>query len=264
MSKSFTPESKSILASIDKILQTIKTIEQSAQTPKASLEQLLKKNVPSSITNLNENIKEVIQKADPIFSKETNTLFNKLQTLKTPLQLQTQQNVKEIISSDLKSILIQAQKEIEGSSHTNKGDLLRNIDKLSLQIDNYQLLSHLSNGTMLYLPFSWDALKDGNIELKKSDDEKFYCDIDLKLEEYGDLNLKLTLFEKNNLNLHIYSSSEEFKEIVKDELPALRSALIDAQIVPREIRVFEPKKELPTSPYQEQEDNIYMGFEVKA
>jgi len=107
-------------------------------------------------------------------------------------------------------------------------------------------------------------LKDANIEIKKSDNEKFYCDIDLKLKDYGELNLKLTLFEKNQLNLHIYSSSEEFKALVKENIPSLRSALIDIQVTPREIRVYEPKKQVPTSPYLNQDDNFYMGFEVKA
>ena len=160
-------------------------------------------------------------------------------------------------------MLLQASEETLKSQHPNQADVLKNIDKLTLQIDHYQLLSHLSNGTSLFLPFSWDSLEDGNIHMKKDDDDKFYCDIDLTLKEYGDVNLKLTLYEKNQLNLHIYSSNDTFKALVKENLPSLRSALIDEQITPREIRIFEPKISINTSPYGMQDEHIHMGFEVK-
>ena len=256
INKSFTMESKSIINSLEKIFQSLKGID--------SIEKFIDKNLSNDISKLNQNIKDVILKADPIFSKDTNLILNKLQTLNTPEKLNSAQNVKEIISSDLKAILMQTSEEMTKSPHANQNEILKHIDKLSLQIDHYQLLSHLSNGSSLYLPFSWDMLEDGNIELKKDEDEKFYCDIDLKLKEYGELNLKLTLFEKNQLNLHIYSSSEKLKTLLKENIPSLRSALIDIQVTPREIRVYEPKIKAPISPYQNQEDNIYMGFEVKA
>jgi hypothetical protein len=251
-----TMESKSILNTLDKIFKIIDGIDMS----KTSLNQSLEKD----ISKLMKDINSVIQKADPIFSKDSQLIFKKLQTIHTQQQLNPQHNVKEIISNDLKAVLLQASKEIENTSHLNKTELLHNIEKLSLQIDHFQLLSHLSNGSSLYLPFSWDSLEDGNIEMKKTNDNRFYCDIYLKLKEYGELNLKLTLFDKNQLNLHIYSANDKFKNLIKENIPSLRSALIDIKITPREIRVFEPKMVAPISPYQNQEENIYMGFEVKA
>jgi len=256
MSKSFTPESKSILGALDKIFQSLKGV--------VSLDQLVEKSIPSDIAKLNENINNALQKTDPLFSKDISQVLNKLQTLNAPEKLNPQNNVKEIISNDLKAVLLQAGDEIAKSNHPNQSELLKHIDKLSLQIDNYQLMSHLSNGSSLYLPFSWDMLEDGNIELKKDDEDKFYCDIYLKLQEYGEVNLKLTLYEKNQINLHVYAANEEFKELIHENIPELRSALIDIQITPREIRVYEPKKQAPTSPYENQGKNIYMGFEVKA
>lgn len=263
MNKSFTMESKGILGALEKIFQALKTIEQTTTTPKASLEQLLAKNVPADISKLSENIKHVILKADPIFSKDVGLILNKLENLNTAQKLNPQNNVKEILSNDLKAILLQAGDEIAKSPHANQSEILKQIDKLSLQIDHYQLLSHLSNGTSLYLPFSWDMLEEGNIDMKKSDDEKFYCDIDLKLKEYGKLNLKLALYEKNQLNIHIYSSNEELKNIMQEHIPSLRSALIDTQITPREIRFFEPKAKISSSPYTDPNDELHMGFEVK-
>ncbi len=262
--KSLAAESKSILDSLQKIFQALKVVEQTASTPKASLEQLLNKNISKEIKLMTQDIQAVMQKSDPIFSKEVVNIVQKLQTLAAPEKLHIQANVKEILTNDLKAVLLQAGEEITKSSHPNQNELLKNIDKLSLQIDNYQLLSHLSNGSLLYLPFSWDMLQEGHIEFQKTKDDKFYCDINLKLQEYGELNLKLTLYEENQLNLHIYSSSEEFKELVKENLSSLRSSLIDSGVTPREIRIFEPKQTSWALPYQSCDDNLQMGFEVKA
>ena len=255
LSKSFTVESKALLNSLDKILISLKSVE--------DVSTLESKKIPQEISKLTTDIKETIQKADPIFQKSTTLLLNKLESLNTSTQLNPQNQVKEVISNDLKAILLQAGDEIAKSTSPNQSELLKNIDKLLLQIDHHQLLSHLSNSSSLYLPFSWDMMKEGNIEIKHDDKDRFYCDIDLTLQEYGEVNLKLTIYDKNQLNIHIYSQNDDFKELVKEALPTLRSALIDAEINPREIRVYEPKK-TSSSPYETQSETLYMGFEVKA
>ena len=263
MNKSFTMESKGILNSLEKIFLALKNVEQTTTTPQSSISQLLENNTAEEILNMSQKIKDVILKADPLFSKDTASLLAKLESLNTEQKLIPQANVKEILANDLKAILLQTSDEITKSTHPNQSEILRNIDKLSLQIDHYQLLSHLSNGTSMYLPFAWDLLQDGTITMKKDDEDKFYCDIDLKLKEYGDLNLKLTLYDSNQLNLHIYTENNTFKELLRENIPSLRAALIDLQITPRDIRIYEPKKQKPTSPYENQDQHIYMGFEVK-
>jgi flagellar hook-length control protein FliK len=172
--------------------------------------------------------------------------------------------VKDVIANDLKSVLLQAGSEVTKSSHPNQSEILRHIDKLTLTIDYHQLVSHLSNSTSLSLPFSYEQLQEGHIEFKRDKENRFYCDINLKLKEYGELNLKLTLYDKNQLNIHIYSNNAEFKEMIKENIPSLRSALIENQITPREIRLFEPKTESKKfSPYETQAHPIDVGFEVK-
>jgi len=205
---------------------------------------------------------DIDKKADPVFLKETATIASKLAPFKNPQKLATHESVKEILSGDLKSILLKAGEEIANSSHPNQSELLKLVDKLSLQIDYYQLLSHLSNSSSLYLPFSWDSLEEGNINIKKDKEDKFYCDIDLKLKEYGELKLKLALYEENQINIHIYSDNSEFKGIVKENIPLLRSALIASQITPKEIRIFDTLKK--NSPYESGYNHIDLGFEVKA
>jgi len=172
-------------------------------------------------------------------------------------------NIKEIITHDLKAILLQASDSVTKSASPNQTEILKHMDKLSLQIDNYQLLSYLSNGSCLYLPYSWDILEKGDVEIKKSKDDKFYCDINLQLKKFGEVHLKLTLYEKNQLNVYVYAKNKEFKELVQNNIPSLRSLLTDAQITLREIRVFELKKKVQPTPYQNLGDTLDMGFEVK-
>lgn len=220
------------------------------------------KQLAKGVENILSKLQEHQKSGD--FSKETTSLANKLTAFSNPEKLTAHENVKEIVSQDLKSILLKASDEISKSFHPNQNELLKQIDKLSLQIDYYQLVSHLSNSTSLYLPFSWDSLEEGNINLKKDKEDKFYCDIDLKLKEYGALKLKLVLYDKNQINIQIYSDNSAFKEIIKENVALLRSALIEAKITPREIRLLDTPKKSVASPYEDSYKHIDLGFEVKA
>ncbi|MCD6433468.1 MAG: flagellar hook-length control protein FliK [Sulfurimonas sp.] len=263
LGESTKTESKGIFDILSRIIDRLKTIQKSSIIPKNTLEQLMDKKLPQELRGAVENIKTLIQKADPIFSKETASIVNKLISLNSPEKLSSQQNIKEVISTDLKAILLKASDEISKSTHPNQTEILKQIDKLALQIDYHQLLSHLSNTSSIYLPFSWEELENGNLNIKKDKEDKFYCNIELKLKKYGKLTLKLVLYDKNQLNLHIYSDNSEFKNIIKEHIGTLRSTLIDAQITPREIRFFETKKSDSTSPYQDISTPIDIGFEVK-
>ena len=254
--QSKVPETKSILDALGKIITLLKTIP--------SLDTVIDKKIPQEIKTHIDNLKTIINKADPIFSKEVSSHIQKLTFINSPLQLQTQHNVKEILNNDFKAILHLASDEIVKSEHPNKQEILKQIDKLTLQIDYSQLVSHLSNASSLYIPFAWDQMREGHINIRKDSEDKFYVDIDLKLKEYGELNLKLTMYDKNQLNLHIYSNSSTLKEMIKENLSSLRSALIDSNITPREMRLHDIKEKKVPSPYETREENINMGFEVKA
>lgn len=226
------------------------------------------KNLPKTISDIKKFVNTT--KTTPILKPLENILQNidikKLeQTFKFSgvflesnlKQSKDKNSVDEILTKDLKAIVLKTTQDVKNSDIPNKTELLKHLDKLSLQIDNQQLISYLSNSSCLYLPFSWEGLEDGDIELKKLKDEKFYCDINLNLKRFNEVNIKLMLYEKNKLNIHFYSQSDEFKNLVKENLSLLRRALIDINIQPSEIRLFDKK----TSPYQESSE-LKMGFEV--
>ncbi|MFT7005483.1 MAG: sulfur carrier protein ThiS [Sulfurimonas sp.] len=258
LNKSALPEAKGLLDALVKILQI---------TPTTSLQQFTDKKIPQELQSAMQPLKTAMSKADPLFSKDIGLLLNKLNSLNSIQNLSSTNNIKEILENDLKSLLLKTSSEVSKSSHPNQAEIIKHIDKLALQIDYYQLISHLSNSSSIFLPFSWEALEEGNIKLKKGQDDKFYCDIELKLKEYGELNLRLVLYEENQLNIQIHSDNEEFKKIIKENIPSLRSALIESHITPREIRLLDSSKKLPTSlyeaPSQMMKEGINMGFEVK-
>jgi len=226
----------------------------------------LSKKVQNTTEQLQQRISSTLDKSinsnDVLFSKDTSRTLGKINLLNKPEQLQTQMQVKEMLSQDLKAILLKTHEEISASSHPNRQDLLKHIDKLSLQIDYHQLLSHLSNATSLYVPYSWEALEDGNITIKKAKDDKFFTDIELQLKEYGALKLRLGMFEGNQLNINISAESSEFKEILKDNMSTLRKQLHSAGIITNTIRFLDDVKS--TSSYESNLGELAVGFEVKA
>lgn len=213
---------------------------------------------------LTVKLKELItQSLSDIKTIDEKSLKTKLQNSGVFLEAKLKDSaiLKDVFSNDLKAVLQKAHAAIASSSHPLKNDLIQHIDKLSLQIDYYQLLSHLSNASAIYLPYSFDALEDANVTIKNAKNSKFFCDIELKLKEYGELKLRLGLFEKNNLNMDVVCQSQELKNLLKENISELKKQLFEANIYPKDIRFLDDKK---NDTYYEDKQDIELGFEVKA
>jgi len=268
------------LSNVQSINTQLKELLSSALFKNISNEDLLKtlKSDLSSLTSLSKNVQNVleqlsqrlnspldktIQPNDALFSKETKSIFDKINLLNKPELLQTQASAKELFSHDLKAVLLKAHEEVKNSSSPNKAELLKQIDKLTLQIDYHQLLSQLNNSTSLYIPYSWDALEDGNITIKSAKDDKFFTDIELNLKDYGELKLRLGMFETNQLNINISAQSKELKKILQDNIGTLKQQLIDVNIVPVSIRFLDDSPTIIDA-YNGYNQGLNAGFEVKA
>ncbi|MDA7816590.1 flagellar hook-length control protein FliK [Sulfurimonas sp.] len=246
-------DSNTILDALSKIFKVLKT---------ESLEQVIDKKIPPELKAVIDNIKSSISKTDPIFSKQIRSMVNELSLLQNANKLVPDNNIKEIMSNDFKAVLNRVSDDIAKLSLPNQSEILKQVDKLLLQIDYHQLVSHLSGASSLYIPYAWEEMEDGNIQIKKASDDRFYCDIELQLKEYGELKLRLTIYDKNQLDLHIHSDNSDFKELIQENIPLLRKALIDIKITPREIRfINKPKSQLH---YGDDTKSLDMGFEVKA
>lgn len=153
---------------------------------------------------------------------------------------------KEDITKDIKSTLLKIAEEVKQSNNPAFNEAFKQVDKLLTQVDYYQLMSLTSSSNFVYFPFIWDMLEDGSLSMKKLNEEKFYCEINLKLKEYGKINLLLVMYEKNHLDISIFAQKKTLKDEVSQNLQALKRALSGAGIIPGNIKLLDLKEENET------------------
>ena len=213
-------------------------------------------NFASNLTPLLETLKENLQSLNPNNSNLQNHLSKLVDKVEHLIQdmINNPKNEPKL-NDDMKSILLQMQDELASKSDPKSADLAKQIDKLLTQIDYHQLTSLTSNSNYVYLPFFWEMLEDGTIEMKKNDEEKFYCQINLTLKDFGKVDLMLGLYDKNKLDLTIYAQREHFKTELRDNLQKLKIALNNVDLIPVNIKLLDMKDEEK----QEQPTQIYMN-----
>ena len=211
----------------------------------------IEKNLQSMMGDI-KNIDDKLLKA----KLENSGIF-----LESKLKILNPQDAKiqELLSNDFKAALLKTKQELQNIPFDNKTQLLNIIDKLSLQIDYYQLLSHLSNGSAMYIPYEFDALEDGSFSIKKDTNDAYFCDIDLTLKEYGDLHVRVGLFEKKYLNVNISTPNKELKQRLQSALQELKEQLNSTGLSVKDIRFIDPMQ----TKYTSEDDDIKLGFEVK-
>ncbi|WP_421716965.1 flagellar hook-length control protein FliK [Arcobacter arenosus] len=190
-------------------------------------------NLSSSSENLNlhQNINKTIHKLETIINNLIQNPNNFLPKESNPIQ------------NDMKALLLQVQAELISKGDSNSQETIKQIDRLITQIEYHQLQSLVSNSNNVYIPFLWDMLDEGSISMKKINEDKFYCEINLSLKEFGETNLLLALYDKNKLDLTIYASKNSFKETLQKSLPKLRSSLNSVDLIPVNIKIVDIKKE---------------------
>ncbi|MGB5791919.1 flagellar hook-length control protein FliK [Poseidonibacter sp.] len=172
-------------------------------------------------------------------------------------------------SNEMKSVLLQMSEELASKTDQKSQELAKQVEKMLVQIDYHQLLSLTANSNYVYVPFFWDMLEDGTINMKKVDEEKFYCQINLTLKDFGKVDLMLSLYDKNKLDLSIYAQREHFKIAVKENLQKLKKALNSVELIPVNIKLLnleedkteETKKtEVYVNPYN---DDLDSGLNIR-
>jgi hypothetical protein len=152
--------------------------------------------------------------------------------------------LKEDISSDMKALLLQVQKELSSNpSASNTQEILKQVDKLLTQIDFNQLMNVTSNSNFVYLPFLWDLLEDVTITTTKGENEIFYCQINLKLKEHGKLDLLLGMYNKNHIDIIIKAQQTAFKNTIQENLSQLTQSLRGVGLVPTSIKLLDLTEE---------------------
>ncbi len=251
MLQSRTPQSGSTLGLIEKLVSLLQQVQKGTQTPEVLAAPL--RELHSALSGI---------QTDPIHAKAMHRQLTSLQYFSKPEAFEAQHIMHERIAKDVKANLLSLTHEIESSTTPNRAEWLKGAERLLLQIDYYQLVSHLGNASTLYIPFEWDQLEEGSLSISKSKNKKFYCDIRLQLQDHGPLRVMLSLFEENQITIHAFSDSDSLKDGMREGVGMLREALHEAGLMLREIRFFKMPNE-ETSPYASDADDAQLGFEVK-
>lgn len=159
------------------------------------------------------------------------------------LNPQANKNEANPLSNDMKTVLLQMQEELANKTDVKSQEMFKQVDKMLMQIDYHQLLSLTSNSNYVYVPFFWDMLEDGSIEMKKTDEDKFYCQINLNLKDYGKVDLMLSLYDTNKLDLTIHAQREHFKLDLSKNIQKLKQALNNVDLIPINIKILDLKEE---------------------
>ena len=234
-------------------------------------------NFSSNITPLLTNLKDTLENLNPnnlSLQNQVTKFIEKIEDIIKELSNPTNhKNQIQNLDEDMKSILLKMQDELSSKTDAKSQELSKQIDKLLTQIDYQQLLSLSSNSNSVYLPFLWDMLEDGNISMKKADENKFYCQINLTLKDFGKVDLMLALYDKNKLDLTVYAQREHFKTAIRDNMQQLKIALNSVDLIPVNIKLLDLKdenesKNKPTQTYinnsYNQNINLTSGIDIRA
>jgi len=263
-----TPSTNKVLKELLKEPQTFQKL-QLPKDLKSLLESFLKPNLMQkehilnllttnetlkSLANIDETLKDLesILKIDIANIKNIKNIDLKNALLKSGVFLESNLKNGIDIKDDLKAKILKAKAD------TTNPQTIQKLDKALLQIDYFQLLSHISNDNYIFLPFYWKDLKDGKIIIKKYKKDSFYCNLELDLVDYGELKIKIALSNEKNLDIKIFSNSEKLKNNLLNLEDSLKENLKKENLNLTSISFKELKKDL----YLTQEE-LNIGFEVK-
>lgn len=241
----------------DTLLDSIETLLRSVQSPFAT-----EGAIRNGIERLAETFKALLASADSSLSEALPALLSQIAEFADPEALNIDGLLDKSLSGDLKARLLTLSEELRTSPDPKAPELREHVDKLLTQIDYHQLLSGLGSSTSIYFPFAWELLEEGSLGFKKTEGKKFYCEINLRLKEYGELNLMMALYDDTQIEIQAHAENPEFKTLLADNVSELRSLLIDAGLTPRRIRITEMKEPLLSGGYEDNGAGLDHGFEV--
>lgn len=223
-------------------------------------------NLSPLLTALKENLNNL---SNPNILNIQNHLaktINKVEHIISNLETQIDEKVSP--KDDMKAILLQLKEELSAKTDAKSAEILKQVDKILTQIDFYQLNSLITNSNYVYVPFFWEMLEDGSINIRKAENDKFYCQINLSLKDFGKVDLMLGLYDKNKMDLTIYAQRDHFKTAIRENIKDLKLALNSVNIIPVNIKLLDMKENIedtPTSSYINNtfNQNINSGIDIK-
>ena len=258
-------QNKNILPLIDKLISLPDLFSKS----EAILNSVQNSNISNFSNNFATNLnplltalKESLQAINPKNTEIQNQINSLIKKVENIIQEYTNNNLdnpkdNQKLDNDFKSILLKMQDEVAQKTDIKSQDSLKTINNLLTQIDMQQLTSLVSNSNFVYIPFFWEMLEDGTVEIKQKEEDKFFCQIKLTLKDFGKIDLMLSMYDENKLDMTIYAQREHFKVTLRDNLQKLKLALNEANIIPMNVKLLDMKEESETQ--EQKPTNVYQN-----
>ena len=258
-------QNKNILTLIDKLISLPDLFSKS----EAILNSVQNSNISNFSNNFATNLnplltalKESLQAINPKNTEIQNQINSLIKKVENIIQEYTNNNLdnpkdNQKLDNDFKSILLKMQDEVAQKTDIKSQDSLKTINNLLTQIDMQQLTSLVSNSNFVYIPFFWEMLEDGTVEIKQKEEDKFFCQIKLTLKDFGKIDLMLSMYDENKLDMTIYAQREHFKVTLRDNLQKLKLALNEANIIPMNVKLLDMKEESETQ--EQKPTNVYQN-----
>lgn len=234
-----------------------------------------KTNIKEQINNLNNQLKSFdLLKAPNQQLPQLQNLLSNLKTFQSGIEnlninQNSQQNsaISKNLSSDLKGVILQVQEQIDNAKEPVSKEIRATVDKISSQVEFYQLLSYTSNSNHTYVSFLQDEIEDADVQFNKTKDDTFSCQINLSLKNHRDLKVLLVLDNKNNLGINIGIENEDFKQKVQENLQKLRLGINDIGLLLQSLNIFsiddKNVNKKTNNPYG-MNNEIDFGLDIKA
>lgn len=282
LDSSLDSELKSILtnqnsgADVLKIIKELFLALKDGSKSEMNLENLLKNlNFSKEFGSLSSNISTLLQnlQSDESLSNLKTPLENFLKNFQNIDDLNLKEQIKnsgvflenKLLNSskynfddDFKANLLKLQEALTTKSDAKSLENLKIVNNLLAQVELNQLGSLASNSNFVFIPFFWDMLEDGFIQMKQKEEEKFFCQINLNLKDFGKVDLMLFLYDKNKLDLTIYAQREHFKVAIKENLQTLKKALNSVELIAVNVKLLDMKDDKKDEKTSEQKyQNFY-------
>lgn len=281
LDSSLDSELKSILtnqnsgADVLKIIKELFLALKDGSKSTTNLENLLKNlNFSKELGTLSSNISTLLQnlQSDESLSNLKTPLENFLKNFQNIDDLNLKEQIKnsgvflenKLLNSskynfddDFKANLLKLQEALTTKSDAKSIENLKIVNNLLAQVELNQLGSLASNSNFVFIPFFWDMLEDGFIQMKQKEEEKFFCQINLNLKDFGKVDLMLFLYDKNKLDLTIYAQREHFKVAIKENLQTLKKALNSVDLIAVNVKLLDMKDDKKEDKLEQKYQNFY-------
>ncbi|PWE20888.1 hypothetical protein DF188_06820 [Aliarcobacter skirrowii] len=281
LDSSLDSELKSLLtnqnsgADVLKIIKELFLALKDGSKSATNLENLLKNlNFSKELGTLSSNISTLLQnlQSDESLSNLKTPLENFLKNFQNIDDLNLKEQIKnsgvflenKLLNSskynfddDFKANLLKLQEALTTKSDAKSIENLKIVNNLLAQVELNQLGSLASNSNFVFIPFFWDMLEDGFIQMKQKEEEKFFCQINLNLKDFGKVDLMLFLYDKNKLDLTIYAQREHFKVVIKENLQTLKKALNSVDLIAVNVKLLDMKDDKKEDNLEQKYQNFY-------